>query len=76
MLTVAFVLAVAAVLIGLGRAVRLPQPAPALLTDTEPWFARDLLAGLLVLREISLAHAERLERYTDEMSGRRRVPHA
>ncbi|PRX51021.1 hypothetical protein B0I33_101173 [Prauserella shujinwangii] len=72
MSTILLLLVVGALLTGLGRAVRLPYPEPAVLADTEPRLARDLVAGLLVLREVSLAHGARL----DAFAGRPRQPHA
>ncbi|NIJ12870.1 hypothetical protein FHU38_003214 [Saccharomonospora amisosensis] len=66
MLTASFILVVAAMLAGIGRAVWLPGPAP----DVEPRLARDVVAGLLVLWQVGAAHAERVEHYTAELSGR------
>lgn len=60
-LTVLFLLVVAVLLSGLGRAVVLPH-TPSVVTEAEPRFVRDLLAGLLVVREIGRANAQRVER--------------
>ncbi|EHR50354.1 hypothetical protein SacmaDRAFT_2100 [Saccharomonospora marina XMU15] len=66
MLVVSFALVVAAALAGIGRAVWLPGPEP----DVQPRLARDVVVGLLVLWQVGAAHAERIEHYTAELSGR------
>lgn len=66
LITMFFVLVVAALAAGIGRAVRHPGPG----FDVEPRFARDAVTGLAVLWQVGLACSERMERYVEDMQGR------
>lgn len=64
--TVAFMIVTAVLLAVLGRFVAAPWPAP----DVEPPFARAVARGLLVVWLAGLAHADRIAREVDALSGR------
>ncbi|WP_433409877.1 hypothetical protein ACQPZU_08280 [Saccharomonospora azurea] len=62
-LTVLFLVVLAAVLAGLGALVRYEGPAP----DVEPAFARRVAEGLRVLWTVGEVNAQRTRRLLDEL---------
>ncbi|WP_024877444.1 hypothetical protein [Saccharomonospora piscinae] len=62
--TALYLTVLAALLAGLGSAVHREGPAP----DVEPAFARRVAEGVLVLRALGQAYADRTQRLLDELT--------
>ncbi|PXY27947.1 hypothetical protein [Prauserella muralis] len=65
LVTALFLVTTTVLLAGLGRAVRPAGPLP----DAEPAFARHVVAGVLVLAQLSASYSQRIEWYVREMRG-------